>query len=77
MAGAVRRAEERIAAAEQELEDINQKLASPVIASDYVKSAELAKKADDKQAEIDALYSQWEQAQQALDELCEESSKQG
>ena len=76
-AGAVRRAEERIAAAEQELEDINQKLASPVIASDYVKSAELAKKADDKQAEIDALYSQWEQAQQALDELCEESSKQG
>ena len=76
-AGAVRRAEERIAAAEQELEDINQKLASPVIASDYVKSAELAKKADDKQAEIDALYSQWEQAQQALDELCEENSKQG
>jgi len=76
-AGAVRRAEERIAAAEQELEDINQKLASPAVASDYVKSAELAKKADDKQAEIDALYSQWEQAQQALDELCEESSKQG
>ena len=76
-AGAVRRAEERIAAAEQELEDINQKLASPVIASDYVKSAELAKKADGKQAEIDALYSQWEQAQQALDELCEENSKQG
>ena len=76
-AGAVRRAEERIAAAEQELEDINQKLASPTVASDYVKSAELAKKADDKQAEIDALYSQWEQAQQALDELCEESSKQG
>ena len=75
--GAVRRAEERIAAAEQELEDINQKLASPVIASDYVKSAELAKEADGKQAEIDALYSQWEQAQQALDELCEESSKQG
>ena len=29
------------------------------------------------QAELDALYSQWEQAQQALDELCEESSKQG
>ena len=76
-AGAVRRAEERIAAAEQELEDINQKLASPVIASDYVKSAELAKEADSKQAEIDALYSQWEQAQQALDELCEESSKPG
>ena len=45
-AGAVRRAEERIAAAEQELEDINQKLASPAVASDYVKSAELAKKAD-------------------------------
>ena len=71
-AGAVRRAEERIAAAEQELEEINQKLASPVVASDYVKSAELAKKADDKQAEIDSLYSQWEQAQQALDQLREE-----
>ena len=71
-AGAVRRAEESIAAAEQELEDINQKLASPAVASDYVKSAELAKKADGKQAEIDVLYSRWEQAQQALDQLRKE-----
>ena len=71
-AGAVRRAEESIAATEQELEDINQKLASPAVASDYVKSAELAKKADGKQAEIDVLYSRWEQAQQALDQLRKE-----
>ena len=76
-AGVVRRAEESIAAAERELEAINQRLASPAVSSDYVKSAELAKEADGKQAELEALYADWEQAQQALDELCEESSKQG
>ncbi len=66
----------RVAAAERELEAINQRLASPAVSSDYVKSAKLAKEADGKQAELEALYADWEQAQQALDELCEESSTQ-
>ena len=73
--GAVRRAEERIAAAEGELAAINERLASPAVASDYVKSAELAKAAEQKQHDIEQLYSVWEDAQQALDELTAEGSK--
>lgn len=71
-AGAVRRAEERIAAAEGELAAINERLASPSVASDYVKSAELAKAAEQKQHDIEQLYAAWEDAQQALDELTAE-----
>ncbi len=73
--GAVRRAEERIAAAEGELAAINERLASPAVASDYVKSAELAKAAEQKQHDIEQLYSVWEDAQQALDELTAEGSE--
>lgn len=69
--GEVRRAEERIAKAEAELEEINALLASPEIATDYIKSAELAAKADAKQQEIDSLYAAWEEAEQKLAELQE------
>ena len=70
--GEVRRAEERIAEAEAKLEGINALLASPSVATDYVKSAELAKQAEEQQAAIEELYSAWEQAQQRLDELTQE-----
>jgi len=70
--GEVRRAEERIAEAEAKLEEINTQLASPSVATDYVKSAELAKQAEEQQAAIEELYAAWELAQQRLDELTQE-----
>lgn len=71
-AGQVRRAEERINEAEAKLEDIHSLLASPEVASDYVRSAQLAGQAEEQQQLIERLYAEWEQAQQALDELTAE-----
>jgi len=68
-AGEVRRAEERIARAEEELESINAAMAEPDIAADYTRAAALAAEAEAKQGEIDALYRAWEEAEQRLEEL--------
>ncbi|MDR0840425.1 MAG: ABC-F family ATP-binding cassette domain-containing protein [Christensenellaceae bacterium] len=67
--GELRRAEERVTRAEIELHDLQELLASPAVASDYLRSQELADQADLKQCELDALYAAWEQAQAALDAL--------
>lgn len=70
--GEVRRAEERIAQAEEKLEEINALLASPDISTDYVRSAALAKEAEEQRQTVEELYAAWEQAQQKLDELTAE-----
>lgn len=70
--GEVRRAEERIAQAEEKLEEINALLASPDISTDYVRSAALAKEAEEQRQIVEELYAAWEQAQQKLDELTAE-----
>lgn len=70
--GEVRRAEERIAQAEEKLEEINILLASPDISTDYVRSAALAKEAEEQRQIVEELYAAWEQAQQKLDELTAE-----
>ncbi|MDD6044829.1 MAG: ABC-F family ATP-binding cassette domain-containing protein [Clostridia bacterium] len=70
--GEVRRAEERIAQAEEKLEEINALLASPDISTDYVRSAALAKEAEEQRQIVEELYAAWEQAQQKLDELMAE-----
>ena len=70
--GEVRRAEERIAQAEEKLEEINTLLASPDISIDYVRSAALAKEAEEQRQIVEELYAAWEQAQQKLDELTAE-----
>ena len=70
--GEVRRAEERIAQAEEKLEEINTLLASPDISTDYVRSAALAKEAEEQRQIVEELYAAWEQAQQKLDELTAE-----
>ena len=48
---------------------MEEKLASPEVATNYVKAAELSRTIDEKKAQLDKLYSQWEQAQEALEEL--------
>ena len=72
---AVSRAEAGVAAAEAELEELNAQLALPYIASDYVKAGELSKKADDVRQRIEALYEEWENAEQRLAALNEPGSR--
>ena len=67
--GELRRAEDRVNAAEEELSRLEEKLASPDVATNYVKAAELSRTIDEKKAQLDKLYSQWEQAQETLEEL--------
>ncbi len=70
--GELKRIEERVTRAEIELNELNELLASPEIATDYVRSIETADLADIKQGELDGLYAAWEQAQEALDALLAE-----
>ena len=71
-AGEVRRAEERVAKAEEELAAIEEKMASPAVAADYVKAGELAAAAEQKRAELEALYEKWAEAQANLEALEQE-----
>lgn len=70
--GEVRRLEERITRVEIELNELHEQLASPSVATNYVKSGEIADLADAKQGELDGLYAAWEEAQAALDALLDE-----
>jgi ATP-binding cassette subfamily F protein 3 len=67
--GEARRAEERLKKAESELTAIEEKLASPAVASDYVKAMELSKTADELRSRIEKLYSEWDEATEALKRL--------
>lgn len=68
-AGELKRAEERVNSAEEEITALEQKLASPAIASDYVKAAELSGIIEQKKQQLDSLYTKWEQAQETLERL--------
>ena len=67
--GEVRRLEDRIAQAEEQLAQLNSQLASPEVATDYVRSGQLAQQAQEAQAQLDALYTAWEAAQEAFEAL--------
>lgn len=67
--GRVSRIEKAIAEAEQSLENLNNELALPHIASDYKKAAELSKKGDEIKENIDDLYLEWGEAEEELEEL--------
>ena len=69
------RAEQSITEAEAALARLEAEMAEPEIASDYVKAAELAKKAEEMHSEIANYYAQWEDAEAALDELLLESNE--
>ena len=68
-AGEARRAEERVAKCEAELRRMEEKLAEPSVASDYVKAGELSAAMEIQRAELDKLYRAWEEAQKTLEGL--------
>lgn len=63
-----KKVEELIAGIEDEIAELNNEMAKPENATDFVKAAELAGKADEKSAELDALYEEWEQLQTTIEE---------
>ena len=67
--GEAARCEAAVSKAEAELDEINEELAKPYIASDYKKACELSEKAAEKRQQIDELYKKWEAAEERLAEL--------
>jgi ATP-binding cassette subfamily F protein 3 len=67
--GEAARCEAAVSKAEAELDEINEELAKPHIASDYKKACELSEKAAEKRQQIDELYKKWEAAEERLAEL--------
>lgn len=67
--GEAARCEAAVSKAEAELDEINEELAKPCIASDYKKACELSEKAAEKRQQIDELYKKWEAAEERLAEL--------
>ena len=63
--GEAARCEAAVSKAEAELDEINEELAKPYIASDYKKAFELS----EKRQQIDELYKKWEAAEERLAEL--------
>jgi len=67
--GEAARCEAAVSKAEAELDEINEELAKPYIASDYKKACALSEKAAEKRQQIDELYKKWEAAEERLAEL--------
>ena len=67
--GEAARCEAAVSKAEAELDEINEELAKPYIASDYKKAFELSERAAEKRQQIDELYKKWEAAEERLAEL--------
>ena len=55
--------------AEEEISRLEDKLASPQVATNYVEASELSRTIEEKKRQLDGLYSLWEQAQAALERL--------
>lgn len=55
--------EKRIAEVEEKIDGLNNELASPEVAMDYVKAMEITKQADELNAELETLYEDWERLQ--------------
>ncbi len=67
--GRLKRCEQEITCAEEELANIERLLSEPENASDYVKAGELARAADKKRIDIERLYEKWAQAQESLEKM--------
>lgn len=67
--GEAARCEAAVSKAEAELDEINEELAKPYIASDYKKACEFSERAAEKRQQIDELYKKWEAAEERLAEL--------
>ncbi len=65
---AVRRAEERVAALEAEIAELNQDLESPAVAADYARLSELTAALDEKQSRLTREMENWEELQTQLEQ---------
>ena len=68
--GALKRAEARVEEQERLLSACQQKLSSPEIATDYNAAMRVAEEAARLEAELESLYADWQEADQALQALC-------
>lgn len=71
--GEISRIEAKIELTEEQLAELNEKLASPEIACDYVKAGELAEETEQLKAKLRELYEAWEEAQKQLELLKKEN----
>lgn len=67
--GRVKRLEESIEREEATLSALTREMATPEIATDYIKAAEYAERETEQRALIDGLYADWEKETAALAEL--------
>lgn len=63
-----KKVEELISQLEKEIEELNNEMAKPENATDFVKAAELAEQADEKNKELDKLFDEWEELQITIEE---------
>ena len=68
--GALKRVEARVEEQERLLGVCQEKLASPEIATDYNAAMRVAEEAARLEAELESLYADWQEADQALQALC-------
>ncbi len=66
---AIRRAEERVTALEEEIESLNARLADSTVAADYEQLADITAQIDDCNEQLEASMAAWEDAQQQLEDL--------
>ena len=72
LVGAISRCEERLYAVEEKIEQVNEQLANPDIAVDFLKVSELSKELHQYQAEEAALMEEWEALEKSkLENNCE------
>lgn len=69
LATKVKRAEERVAELEQEMESLENQIADPALSSDYAKLNELTETLNQKSDELESAMAEWEESLNALNEM--------
>ncbi len=69
LATRVKRAEEKIAELEQEMENLENQIADPALSSDYAKLSELTETLNQKSDELEDAMLDWEESLNALNEM--------
>lgn len=73
--GALKRAEERVAAQETLLAEYRDRLAAPEVAADYTAAMRIAEEAAQAEKTLEQLYADWQQADDALQLLLEQEDE--
>ncbi len=63
------RTEAEIARLEETAAQLNRELTRPEIAADYVRAAALSRQLEECNGQLEALFNQWEQLQERIEEL--------